>query len=83
MNADFILVATGDVTTPTIHHMIFGTLDGAKMEATRVVKKLHTTGGYKYFSLFDAQRTDSQAEKLIATFTATVQAPLVICHNEI
>lgn len=76
MNADFILVATGDVTMTAINHAIFGTLDGAQMEAERVIPALHK-GGYHRFNLFDVRRIDGSADKLVASFRVTEQTPLV------
>lgn len=76
MNADFILVATGDVTMTAINHAIFGTLDGARIEAARVIPALHK-GGYHRFNLFDVRRLDGSADKLVSTFRVTEQAPIV------
>ena len=81
MQANFVLVAQGDVTLPTINHVITAIgIEHAKMGAEAVVAALFKAG-YHRFTLYDTTRTNANGADIeIARYRGFLPAVQVIAE---
>lgn len=77
MKIEFVLLASGHITTPRISHAVMvqeGNVDAARAEAIAVVKELSKGGRYHRFDLFDVRE---ETHVCIGRFDVEIPEPIV------